>query len=409
MGPLKTKVGQELYALDTRNVIPAKAGIQEDLRTAICCGVLTYICYFLFCTASFVLPVMAEDTTFVPLKDWREYTREEREFLRDRWTDEKTEAVIAALKHNAPLPNFIDSLYDSTEILDIRMSLYRPDLRGINFNNKDISGVYLNGACLQGADLASCRLDSTELVMTDLQGASLTGANLQRAKLSGANLQGAYLRYADLQGAYLRYAVFKNTILYRPCLDSTVSYRDIEWRNCYVGDDLVTYRQLKSLYRNVRMDELIARFHYWENWSKTRQASFPNRIVRLFFLELTYGYGSRPWRLLWYSLSVIGLFTVVFYVLSLFPRVRAGIYMTKQGETRKKRLTWKHPHECLYASLLAFATVGYGALRPKQWLQLFRMKPVEHEPAGWIRIFVGLEAALGIWVLALLVTVLFGR
>jgi len=48
-------------------------------------------------------------------------------------------------------------------------------------------------------------------------------------------------------------------------------------------------------------------------------------------------------------------------------------------------------------------------MRPKQWLQLFRLKLVEHEPFGCIRILVGIEAALGIWVLALLVTVLFGR
>jgi len=65
--------------------------------------------------------------------------------------------------------------------------------------------------------------------------------------------------------------------------------------------------------------------------------------------------------------------------------------------------------ECFYFSLLAFTTFGYGAMRPKQWLQLFRLKLVEHEPFGCIRILVGIEAALGIWVLALLVTVLFGR
>ena len=57
---------------------------------------------------------------------------------------------------------------------------------------------------------------------------------------------------------------------------------------------------------------------------------------------------------------------------------------------------------------MSFTTFGYGALRPRQWLEFFRFVPVEYKPVRWIRIFVGIEATIGIYILALLVTVLFG-
>ncbi|HWR83729.1 MAG TPA: pentapeptide repeat-containing protein [Candidatus Deferrimicrobium sp.] len=483
----------------------------------------------------------AADKKLVPLKDWREYTDEEKKFLEHRWSDEAIDAVVTALRENNPLPDFVDSLrytYRDDTILradlrgidlmgdslgevnlphacmlfaDLRYadlqganlqravlararldsaSLVGANLQGANLKYADLQGAVLWNANLQGALLWNANLQGAHLLIANLQGADLGNANLRGASLWKANLQGAYLTeanlhgadlgnanlqgarlwranlrgaslsfanlhgadleranlqganlsfanlhgadlsWADLQGAFLSGAIFENTLLYPPKIDSTVGYGDIEWKNCYVGDDLLTYRDLKRVYRNVGMDELVSEFHYWENWVKTRRwiakesilGSGPMKIpfgckklrplpnpIRFFFLELTYGYGSRPWWLLWYSLGVVGLFTLVFYMLSLFPRARAGINIIKQGSTRKERLMWRHPHECLYASVVAFATVGYGALRPKQWLQFFRMKPVEHEVVGWVRIAVGLEAALGIWVFALLVTVLFGR
>ena len=62
---------------------------------------------------------------------------------------------------------------------------------------------------------------------------------------------------------------------------------------------------------------------------------------------------------------------------------------------------------CIYFSVLSLATFGYGALRPRQWLEFFRLTPVEYRPVGWTRIFVGLEAAIGIYLLALTALVLF--
>jgi uncharacterized protein YjbI with pentapeptide repeats len=495
---LTTSVGQEPCAPDTmqiipdtNNVIPAQAGIQRvgrvpngakrnkkpDIRLMI------YICCFLCCIAFSMPPVMAKDTTTVPLKDWWEYTEKEKQFLQDRWTREKVDSVVSARKEKKSFPDFVGRLSETLETSDTSLSLFseltahRPDLRGIKLAAVNLTGFDLMSTCLQGADLISADLQGANLSDADLRGANLYKANLQGALLWLARLQGANLRVANVQRAHLRGAHLDSANLWRADLQGAdlrgaslnaadllgarfdtiylqnvdlgkaKNIRYIVWGDSlqpryFIGEEKwadstkteqafrnaeITYRDLKSFYEKELMPDIVTEFHFRENevitkrllwywsWSRPWKAFFQEPwdtflgIMRYCFWELTYGYGSRPWWLLWYSLGVIGLFTVLFYVLALLPSVRSGIYITKQGETRKRCLTWRHPHEYLYASLLAFATVGYGALRPKQWLQFFRMRPVDHEVIGWIRILVGIEAALGIWVLALLVTVLFGR
>jgi hypothetical protein len=129
---------------------------------------------------------------------------------------------------------------------------------------------------------------------------------------------------------------------------------------------------------------------------------------------LTYGYGSRPIWLLRDSGIIIIVFFLIFAFLTIPRRTKSGIYLIQPGRhgEKEKLLTFQEGRlflDCLYFSLLSFVTFGYGALQPKQWLQFFRLQPLEFKPVRWARIFVGIEAALGIWIFALLVTVLFGR
>jgi hypothetical protein len=304
---------------------------------------------------------------------------------------------------------------------------------------------------MQEANLKEANLRAADLRMANLDRANLLKSNLDFANLQHASMKSSLLKYASLDRADLFGVCFDSTYLLQANLAAAENLRYIVWGDSIVGRYVIgeevaatyitesegtisrgdfqaaeiTYRDLKSFYEKELMYDIAAEFHFRENevitkrllWTITKPWKEPwdsfRGVVRYLFLRLTYGYGSRPWWLLWYSLGVIALFSIIFYLPALFPRARAGIYIAKEGSTRKKRLTWrpflKCLWECLYFSFLGFATFGYGAIRPKQWLQLFRLQPIEHEPVGWIRIFVGLEAALGIWVLALLVTVLFGR
>ncbi len=456
-----------------------------------------FLCYGAFSLS----PALAEDTTFVHLKEWKDYTAEEKRILRKRWTDEKVEAVVNALKEQKALPEFVRKLppyaHDLRGIPLAKRHLVNAKLNNINLQGADLQGAYLwravlweanlqgvnlMGASLEGAylwfaklqgaglfaanlqganlhkagldsaylwsadlraaNLSEAGLNSADLLDANLQGARLWGANLQGARLSRANLQGTDLEAAKLQDADLFGATFDSTFLWQVNLGEAKNIRYIQWgdsiNNRYViGEEKkaeftksdqafrraeITYRDLKALYKKELMDDVASEFHYRENVVITkrylRRKSEPLNylwgVCRLFFLEYTYGYGSRPIWLLRDSGIIVTLFLLIFALLTIPRRTRSGIYMVQPGRRgeKEKLLTFRKGRlflDCFYFSLLSFVTFGYGALQPRQWLQFFRLQPLEFKPVGWVRIFVGIEATLGIWVFALLVTVLFGK
>jgi len=458
------------------------------------------ICFI--CHSSYSLsPALAEDTTFVPLKEWKDYTAEEKTILRERWTDEKVNAVVKAIKGEGRMPGFVGKLppytHDLRGIPLAKRALRNAMLTNTNLQGADLLGAYLQGATLRdanlqgaffayaslqranlwfaklqgaglfaanlqgadlskagldsaylwsadlrGANLSNAGLDSADLLDANLQGAILWGANLQRARLSRANLRGTVLESAKLQDADLFRATFDYTFLWLVNLGEAKNIRYIQWgdsiNNRYViGEEKqadstksdeafrraeITYRDLKTLYKKELMDDVAGEFHFRENhvitkrYLRTKSEPFKYLwgLFRRFFLEQTYGYGSRPIWLLRSSLFVITLFFLIFAFVTIRPRTKSGIYLVQPGRRgeKVKPLTFRKGRlflDCFYFSLLSFVTFGYGALQPRLWLQFFRLQPVEFKPVRWARIFVGIEATLGIWIFALLVTVLFGR
>lgn len=127
-------------------------------------------------------------------------------------------------------------------------------------------------------------------------------------------------------------------------------------------------------------------------------------------MDWTYGYGSRPLRLIPFCFGVILVFAFIYLLLTLPRKTDSGIYVVTNDGRKEELLPIRKGKillDCLYFSLLSFATFGYGALQPKQWLQFFYLEPVEFKPRRWARIFVGFEAAIGIYLLALTALVLF--
>ena len=425
--------------------------------------------------------------TIVPTKEWKRYSDGEKEVLRMRWTEEKINAVVMALKDRREMPGFVAKL----ESVKKPSQLASWDLRGIQLQNHDLDSVYLGGTYLQGAYLLEtslrgaklnnanlegatlmsaklqgtylswaelqgavmkrAELQSAHLLWTKLQGANLSRAVLQNADIREANLEGAYMSSAILQGANLQGANLQDANLYRTRFDSTYLWlvnletakniKYIIWGDSldnryFIGEEIeadstktyedfriaeIAYRDLKTLYKKELMDDVAAEFHYRENEVITKRylsSLWPpwNTLwgsFRYVFLRLTFGYGSRPFRLFWFSLSIIGLFGFIFFLMTRPKQKESGISLVETSSEGKETLTRLERkrllRKCFYFSLLSFATFGYGAIKPKQWVQLFLLEPVEYKPVRWARIFVGIEAALGIWIFALLVTVLFGK
>jgi len=172
----------------------------------------------------------------------------------------------------------------------------------------------------------------------------------------------------------------------------------------------ITYRDLKSFYKERKMHNIVSEFHYRENVVNTMLSSPPIKIFRTVFLDWTYGYGSRPLRLMWFSGIVISIFALIYLLLTLPRKTDSGIYVVTHDGRKEELLPIRKGKillDCLYFSILSFVTFGYGALQPKQWIQFFYLEPVAFKPRRWARIFVGFEAAIGIYLLALTALVLF--
>lgn len=317
-----------------------------------------------------------------------------------------------------------------------------------DLRSSDMRGALFTGARLKGANLAHADLRGAVLTGGDFTGAELAHADLSGAELYGANLSGANLVGADLSGA-----VLEPRQMWEIDFKGTRNMSRIIWgselaQNPYIINDeldgrledaLIRYRDLKSLYKVHFHEELIGEFHYRENVVKTKLSPQPLKILREVFLGWTYGYGSRPLRLIPFCAGVILVFGLIYTLQTVLPG-RSGIYLVSKGDETKKTFyvteTGNPKAEsksyvmeeiggaaaspeplgfdsgaglvnCVYFSLLSLATFGYGAIKPRQWLEFFRLTPVQYKPVGWSRIFVGFEAAIGIYLLALTAIVIF--
>lgn len=333
---------------------------------------------------------------------------------------------------------------------DLRRSI----LRDASLRLAKLQGANLWSAGLQGADLRGAKLQGAILREADLADADLSGAVFDSTHLSGANLGSAknirFLIWGDrvkpryIIGEEVEILSFNEAIeslksvihslqvtadSLRTMKDSpamtidslekriieAVRQRDtkiLSRRDAFLRAEL-TYRDLKTFYKKELLDDVAMEFHFRENEVRTKTSPQYVRPLRVLFLKWTYGYGSRPSWLARYSLVVVGLFSLIFTLLTIPRNTGSGIYLTRPGSNQKDELLpFRRGRlflDCFYFSLLSFATFGYGALQPRQWIQFFRLEAVEYKPVRWARIFVGIEAALGIWVFALLVTVLFGK
>ncbi len=461
-----------------------------------------------------------DDIVLQEFMPWTEYSNEQKDSLRNRWTDDLVEQVITAIQESRPLPLFVNRLQLTPEEfqkkenlkefgfdIDEEFDYLRYDLRGITLQNLDLKYAGLAYVHLEGAHLISCNLeganleeshlqnifiancdlsycfltganmecstlDSTILVNGSLESinlknsfvvncnlekanlseadlrnssmeetsfieASLYNANLKNASLARADLKKASLVGANIQSTDLEEARFDSTFVWNTKIGQAANLRYIIWGDEFnqryvIGEEqyLITeedyrnveliYLELKTLYSKELMTETASEFHYRENEVRTARMLITNKglgFLRLLFLKWPYGYGTNPEWLMFYSVAVIFLFGI-FYALQTitaknFKWSSSGLTATQySGVIREDLLPWNKGKlllDCLYFSILSFATFGYGAVKPRQWLELFRFEHVEFRPVRWSRVFVGIEAAIGIYVFALLVVELFGK
>ncbi len=420
-------------------------------------------------------------TNTIEFKDWIEYSDEEKDSLRTRWTKENVHLLLKVLKKDRAIRGYFFEIPSESD----SMILKGYDMRLAPLSGNNLSGIDLVSSCLQAASLGSnfkqgkgrsliitntilkntnfqnCSLQwanfaeailkGAVFIDSDLRNASFLWADLRLADFTNAKMEEAYLGNSDLEKARLwranlkksflvktnlkdtdlLHAIFDSTYLWGSNLHEAKNIRYIRWGDklssrYVIGEEVdadstkanddyikaeITYRDLKYFYQEVRMPEIAAEFNYRENEIRTKGSSWYIAGLRKVFLKWTYGYGSKPFWLIPYSIFIIILFSLPFLILTLYKNSKSGIILKREESNNKAEIPGfgkgKLILHCLYFSLLSFVTFGYGSFRPHQWMQFFLLEPVEYEPIRWARILVGFEALLGVWILALLVIVAF--
>jgi len=254
-----------------------------------------------------------------------------------------------------------------------RANLSHVDL--VNRGNK--KGYDLSGADLYRADLNHAHLFGVQLNDASLMKADLRHANLHRANLEGANLLGIKLESARLENVEWG-KEFLQEKLAREC----------------VGEQSLDYlQQCEEICRAVRLEtERQGLFEtageYFRKEMVMRRKQMPRLCLSRFLsklVDLFCGYGERPIRTIYFSLSVIGFCGILYYLIGINDN--GSLLVVDLGAGLKQNTLMLL--ECIYFSVITFTTLGYGDL----------------VPVGYSRIVSATEAFTGAFTIALFVVV----
>lgn len=241
------------------------------------------------------------------------------------------------------------------------------NLRGVKMPAASLEGAYLARTVLSDSNLRRANLSSVKAIEADLRNADLSGARLDNSIFAGADL-----RDANLSGASLRGAAMERTYMLGIRLADAVTASEVQWGESgefsdghwldaarasrslgahfrsigdYVGSVDAYYREMTALHlRAVHAERADQWLRFWPLHCLGASAGWG--IHRLFW-----GYGVRPWRVVVWMLTTIGVFgALVFPVL---------------GTTASAAAPPSHSvAEGMSLSLVTFATLGYGSRVP---------------------------------------------
>lgn len=255
----------------------------------------------------------------------------------NRWTRGRLKAAISHMDASAPL----DITAADLSGLDLRdMNLEGLIMWGADLEGVDLRGASLRGAGLQRANLRSARLQGADLQGATLWGSDLRGADLRESLLEGANFQGADLSKSDLRGVDFRGVDGDNGLqgvrFYQAELEKTALTRELI--RGQIGEEVAgDYHDARDVYFSLERNFQSQGDHDAASWAhiKGRQMMryshapwyarrfygehgladadghmLPPSNPRVwkfylthgamwltnFLLDVTYGYGKRPWR-----------------------------------------------------------------------------------------------------------------
>lgn len=301
---------------------------------------------------------------------------------------------------NSTRPDLRGANFTGTLLGDINLS--GSDLRGARLTGTYLAGATLFGVRLADADLRRVNMSRAYLPDVDLTGTDCERANFQGAALVAARLGGAYLEQADLSGTDLWGAQFDvSTILRDILLDGKTQLGDVVWNGVPVaqvdwkqirilGDEANleakvasingnkglsrrerrlqiaranrdvarAYRTLSIVLRQQGVSDVASAYRMREQCFERVALKAEGRRLSLLWsriLNLVAGYGERPFNALFAYLATIGVFMVVYLLLSNYV------------DTQLSHLSWD---ESLVLSVTSFHGRGFfpGTLPLGDWV-----------------------------------------
>lgn len=239
---------------------------------------------------------------------------------------------------------------------------------------------------LANADLYRASLHRAHLFKVDISGASLmkadcTGANFHHANLEKTNLLGAKFDGAKIENVLWGKTLFHEALGYEAC-----AQKDQEKAVVYFEQAEEVARHLRKVSEHEGLFEMAGHFFIKEMINRRRQMpkwSWQRLLSKA--VDLFCGYGERPARVVGFSICLIFIFAVVFWMFG----IEDGSQVIQFSLDASWQQNLLNLGNTLYFSVVTFTTLGYGDL----------------VPIGFSRMLAAIEAFTGSFTLALFVVV----
>ncbi len=285
--------------------------------------------------------------------------------LTERWTRERVERIVALLHqgdraalgaylerevprvvHPTDPPDQLDLKGISFASLGYRVDLGRARFEGLNLWSSRFADINLKGASFERCAMGLSAFDGAYLRGATFRDCDLHGASFARSNLDGARFERTALRFSTWTAADVTPDAFAGGLLEeatgRYALAAGI-YHALRLNLSAAGDEAgagwAAYRQCVMRRRDLRQRRK------WRRW------------LGSYALDVLWGYGERPWRLMACALAFCALCAASYF----FTGIRVGDRCVASPSALPAA---EHAFECLYFSIVTFTTVGYGDVTP---------------------------------------------
>lgn len=274
------------------------------------------------------------------------------------------------------------------DLLEERVKTFEP-VKNFNLSLANLENINLvNHGHHEGFKLNDCDFYKANMSHAHCFKVDFSGSSLMKANFSGANLHFANFQNCNLLGTNFEHARLENVIW-----DKNV----LQEKKAKITEDhdekIDLYQQSEEIYRNLRRTCESDGLFETAGWFFQKEMTMRRKQMPLFsskrlvskLVEFSCGYGERPLRIVILSAIVILLFTCIFFMTGLtYSDETIQFSADATLETNILALL-----NTLYFSVVTFTTLGYGDILP----------------VGISKLFAGIEALFGGFILALFVVV----